>query len=394
MRPGCGGVPTPPIGDPQQGQLPTQDLRSAFSHGTCQGTGVRRYAALPMHANDIAEFVPLGTMVGGHVTPVDHQYLSPANIPNPTRTSFNVYAPFTGNIVLIQPRVKRAGDPGVAPVGSVDYRIVFEGSCTYWVYYDLVTQLEAPILAAGASALANNQSAYIRTPVTAGQLIGRVGLQTLDLGTVNADVTLPGLLVAAHYAAEPWKVHSVDALDYMDEPMRSQLVGKNRRTALPLGGKIDFDVDGAASGNWFLAGTNGYGGLVGEGGGSYWAGHLSLAYGNIDPRLVVVSMGMPDGSSRQWTVTNNAPDPATVTAEAASYTNSGNWVVTPLGPAFGTVDGTLLVQVLPNRQQGRALCRAKRVDGECIHHGGEDLRAIEKQSPAAYGAAEDDKSRS
>lgn len=349
----CGGTTTtPPIGDPQQGELPTQDLRSAFSHGTCQGTGVKRYAALPMNASDIGEFVPLGVMVGGHVTPVDHQYLSPANIPNPTRTSFNVYAPFTGNIVLIQPRVKRAGDPGVAPVGSVDYRIVFEGSCTYWVYYDLVTQLEAPMLAAGGSALANNQSAYIRTPVTAGQLIGRVGLQTLDLGTVNADVTLPGLLVAAHYAAEPWKVHSVDALDYMDEPMRSQLVAKNRRTAPPLGGKIDFDVDGAASGNWFLAGTNGYGGLTGEGGGSYWAGHLSLAYSNIDPRLVEISMGMPDGSSRQWTVTNNAPDPATVTAASGVVkyeVRSLNGDT--LGPtAFGAVDGTLLVQVLPGRQ--------------------------------------------
>lgn len=333
------------------GSAPSSDLRITFSHGTCQGSGAVRYAASPMAIADIGEFAPLGTMTGAHVTPVDHQYLYPLDL-SAGRTRYNVYAPFTGNIVLIQPRVKQAGDVGNAPVGSVDYRVMFEGSCTYWVYYDLMTQLEPAILAAGGSELAANREALVRIPVTAGQLMGRVGGQSLDLGTVNADVTLPGLLVPAHYIAEPWKVHSMDGLDYFDEPLRSQLLAKNKRKAAPLGGQIDFDVDGTASGNWFLLGTNGYGGPTGEGGGNYWAGHLALARGNIDPALLVFSMGFSNGTTRQWTIKGNAPDPAIVTA--------GNGVVlyqltTWAGDSVRTnsslpVVAALLVQVLPNRQ--------------------------------------------
>lgn len=330
---------------------PSSDLRVAFSHGTCQGSGVVRYAALPMAIADIGEFTPLGTMTGAHVTPVDHQYLYPLDA-NAGRTHYSVYAPFTGNIVLIQPRVKRAGDPGSAPVGSVDYRVMFEGSCTYWVYYDLMTQLEPAILAAGGSALASNSEALVRIPVTAGQLVGRVGGQSLDLGTVNADVTLPGLLVAAHYIAEPWKVHSMDGLDYFDEPLRSQLLAKNKRKSAPLGGKIDFDVDGTASGNWFLLGANGYGGPNGEGGGNYWSGHLSLARGNIDPALLVFSMGFPNGSSQQWTIKGNAPDPATITAANGVVLyqltqSAGDSVRTN---ANQPVVAALLIQVLSGRQ--------------------------------------------
>jgi len=33
------------------------------------------------------------------------------------------------------------------------------------------------------------------------------------------------------------------------------LYGKNPRTVEPRGGKIDFDIDGVLSGNWFLEGT-------------------------------------------------------------------------------------------------------------------------------------------
>ena len=109
------------------------DLRFVLSHGTCKGTGVVRHAASPINVADIGAFIPLGAMVCGHVTPIDHQYLAPVDVAA-GRTHYNGYAPFTGNIVQIQPRVKQAGDPGTAPVGSVDYRVVFEGSCTFWVY--------------------------------------------------------------------------------------------------------------------------------------------------------------------------------------------------------------------------------------------------------------------
>jgi hypothetical protein len=317
----CHGDSTSPNG----GQ--TADLREAFSHGTCKGV-----------------------MTGGHVTPVDHQYLLPLDL-LAGRTRYNVVAPFNGNIVLIQPRVKAAGDPGAGPNGSVEYRIIFEGSCTYWVYYDLVTQLEPSVLSAGGRDLADNKSVYIRMPVSAGQAIGKIGGQTLDLGTVNADITLPGFVVPSHYIAEPWKVHSMDALDYFDEPIRSQLLALDRRKAAPRGGKIDFDVDGAAVGNWFLVGSNGYGG-TGPGGGTYWTGHLSLSYGNIDPALVMISMGFPDGSSRQWVVEGNAPDPATVTAANGTVKYEvKNWSGDSVRTSVNIpIVGVVAVQVLAGRQ--------------------------------------------
>jgi len=341
----CGGVAGP------DGSMPSSDLRQEFSSGRCRGTGVVRYAALPLSSADIGSFVPMGAVTGAHVTPIDHQYLYPVDL-NTSRTHYNVFAPFTGNIVLIQPRVKRAGDPGPAPVGSVDYRMVFEGSCTYWVYYDLLTQLEPGILAAGGSDLAENRSAYVRIPVQAGQRIGKLGQQGLDLGTVNAEITLPGLLVPAHYAAEPWKIHSVDGLDYFDEPLRSQLNALNRRKSPPRGGKIDYDIDGKAVGNWFLVGTNGYGGVGGTAAGAYWVGHLSLVYGHIDPALVMISMGMPDGSSRQWVVRGNAPDPATIDASSGvvKYELLQARRDSVRTNANSPLEGVLLVQVLPGRQ--------------------------------------------
>ncbi|MGH7471007.1 MAG: hypothetical protein ACRENP_23915 [Longimicrobiales bacterium] len=332
------------IGGPDD-STPSTDLRQAFSHGTCQGTGVVRYAALPMNIADISRFVPLGAVTGNHVTPIDHQYLYLVD-PNAGRTRYNVFAPFTGNIVLIQPRPTSFGSP--------EYRVVFEGSCTYWVYYDLMTQLEPRILAAGGSDLRANRSAYVRIPVSAGELIGRIGqIGALDLGTVNADITLPGLLVPSSYAAEPWKIHSVDGLDYFDEPMRSQLNALNRRRSLPRGGKIDYDIDGKAVGNWSLAGTKGYGGVTGTtAGANYWAGHLSLVYGHIDPALVMISIGMPDGTSRQWPVRGNAPDPATVDASSGVVKYE---VVQLRGDSVrvhmnAPLEGVLLMQVLPNRQ--------------------------------------------
>jgi hypothetical protein len=324
--------------------LPSSDLRQAFSGGRCEGSGVVRYAALPMNIADVGFFVPMGAMTGNHVTPIDHQYLYPRDL-GPPRARYDVFAPFSGHIVLIQPRV-RSSD-------WIEYRVVFEGSCTFWVYYDLLTQMEPSIISAAGGDLAANRSAYVRIPVRAGERVGKVGQQSLDLGTVNTEVTLSGFVVPEHYVAEPWKIHTVDGLDYMDEPLRSQLNALNRRTAPPRGGRIDYDIDGRAVGNWFLDGTVGYGGPQGStASGNFWSGHLSLVYGHIDPALVMISMGMPDGTSRQWVVRGNGPDPATVSNAIGVVKYE---VALPRGDFVAnnvnaTVEGVVLVQVLPDRQ--------------------------------------------
>jgi hypothetical protein len=331
-------------GSPTGPGSPSADLRQAFSHGTCEGTGVVRYAALPMRLADIGSFVPMGAVTGNHVTPIDHQYLYPREFSGP-RDRYELFAPFTGHIVQIQQRE-------VGP-GAQEYRVIFEGSCTFWVYYDLVNVLEPAVAATAGSDLTNRGTAYVRIPVTAGERIGWFGQHGMDLGTVNAEVTLAGFVVPEHYRAEPWKIHSVDGLDYFDEPLRSQLNALNRRQALPRGGKIDYDIDGRAVGNWFLVGTNGYAGATGTtGSNNYWVGHLSLIYGHIDPTMVVISMGMPDGSSRQWGVRGNGPNPGVVGAGVGPLEYE---VVELRGDsirhsAASPLQGTLLIQVLPERQ--------------------------------------------
>ncbi len=48
---------------------------------------------------------------------------------------------------------------------------------------------------------------------------------------------------------------TVDTFDYFDEPVKSQLLAKSLRIALPVGGKIDYDIDGKLIGNWFREGS-------------------------------------------------------------------------------------------------------------------------------------------
>jgi hypothetical protein len=82
----------------------------------------------------------------------------------------------------------------------------------------------------------------------------------------------------------------------------------------PLAGKIDHDIDGKLSGNWFQQGTNWYAGVDGSG---YWSGHLSIAPEHIDPTQWMFSIdrwpGDHDGSGTgQYLIVNADPNPREV----------------------------------------------------------------------------------
>jgi hypothetical protein len=323
---------------PENGGALNSDLRSTFSHGTCTGTGPVRFTNSPLAVADIGDYAPLGTVIHEHVTPIDHQYLYPLDL-SAGRTRYTVYAPFQGHIVMIQTRP--------ASAGSVDYRIVIEGTCTYWVIYDLVTELEPGIATAVGNALASG-TATVRIAVAPNQIIGKVGGQSLDLGVYNSELTLPGLLVAADYAYEPWKVHTDDPLNYFDEPLKSQLLARNRRTIAPRGGKIDYDIDGTARGSWFLVGTHGYQGLSPF---SYWTGHLSLTYDSYNPSLLIFSTGSYNGTAAQFAIRGNGPDFAAITpTSGVTVYELVNWSPGAASPPDGPVLGVAVVQMVANRQ--------------------------------------------
>jgi hypothetical protein len=329
------------------------DLRAYWSHGTCAGTGPVRYTASPMAVEDIGAIIPLGIMVDAHVTPVDHQYYQPKDM-TAGRTRYDVRAPADGTIVHIQRRTIFVGDVSDPNRATDDFRLVIEHSCTFWTYYDLITQLDKTILdQTGGEPSKMGPPILVRVPVKAGQVIGKVGGQTLDIGTVNAEVSLPGFVVPAHYDREPWKIHTVDPFDYFDEPLRSQLLALNPRKVKPYGGRIDFDVDGRLVGNWFRENTNGYAGAQGDS--RYWSGHLSFVYHHVDTSRVVVSLGDFNGRSRQFFVKGNVPNPAavSVTTGPVKY----ELVQMHLGQTGQVyhldttkVQGVILVQLAENRK--------------------------------------------
>lgn len=231
--------------------------------------------------------------------------------------------------------------------------MVIEHTGAFWSYYDLFTSLDSSVLSAlGVPDVPDNAPQYVRVAVTGGQRIGNVGTRTLDWGAVYSELTRGGFIVQNHYDYEPWKIHTVDPLDYYDEPLRSQLQAKSVREAPPFGGEIDYDRDCAAAGNWFLKGTNGYAGTNSS---QYWIGHLALSYYHVDPEVVMFSIGDWQGTQKQFWVKNNTPDPVSV----SEATGLAKWeLVYATRGAYGqtfqgiptAVQGVLLFQVLPNRE--------------------------------------------
>jgi uncharacterized protein (TIGR03437 family) len=299
-------------------------LRQQWSQGRCTGEGSVLYTELPMAARDISVVLPLGLVTDAHVTPIDHQYLSPKDY-SLGRDAYPVRAPAAGTIVNIQHRTSFVGDN--TPTKLTDeYRVVIEHSCTFWTYFDLITSLDAAISAriSPAPPASGPWSAPVRIPVEAGQTIGRIGGQTLDIGAVNTQIILPGFLVPDSYIREPWKVHTVDPIDYFAGPLRAQLLELNPRKAAPRGGKIDYDLDGRLVGNWFREGTNGYAGADPL---RYWAGHFSIAPHYLDPTYFTISLGDYDGKSRQFWARGNKPDPSTVSTASGLV----KYELTPVG---------------------------------------------------------------
>lgn len=262
-----------------------------LSNGNCQGTEKRKLGTLPMRMEDFVFILPYGLMVGDHVTPIDHQYFAPIVFNSP-RDAYEVRAMAEATIVDIQPRVKPE---------YTEYRFVFSISCTLFYYYDLVTSLAPDVQEAYEAAQNGPFKKSINFPVKEGQLVGRIGGQTLDFAVWDMDSNLTGFVVPEHYS-ERWKIHTVDPLNYYTDDLKNKILSKYIRTADPISGKIDYDIDGRAVGNWFRENTGGYSGGS-RTGLDYHKGHLSLSYNYLDPEGVIFSIGEYPGTV-SWTMGN------------------------------------------------------------------------------------------
>ncbi|MBI2658807.1 hypothetical protein HYX05_01740 [Candidatus Woesearchaeota archaeon] len=279
------------------------------SHGnympvtSCIGKGIVTFTSPPMLIGDIELIEPIGLMIGGHVTPIDHGYyyakgwLSPGNREDATKFR-DIMAPASGIVTSVQSMPQEYSSSSIG-----DYRLVIHHTCSFYTIYIHVNQLSEKL-----RAIADTQNT---AAVEAGEVIGKA--PGFDFSVHNDEITLSGFIVPETYAAEPWKLHNVDMFDYFAEPTRTQLLDKNIRQKEPRGGKIDYDIDGKLVGNWFEENTNGYFGKTEyQSMSGYWSTHLAFAYDGLDPSLVIVSMGDYDGEAQQFAVRGNAPDPAEV----------------------------------------------------------------------------------
>lgn len=294
-------------------------LGQDFSHGHCSGTGSKPLGSAPMTINDIAVIEPYGLMVGGHVTPVDHQYYYPKDFQKGFRDTASVLAPADGVITEIGHR----GDKLNTPIGATDvpssdeYRIVITYSCTFFSYVDLVTSLDPAIKSQLPSTWTSTGNWGTNIPVKQGQVIGKVGGQSLDFAVWDVTKSLPNLLVAdAYNNAEPWKIHTVKPLDFFTAAVKEQVLPYYARSVEPLDGNLAYDIDGKLIGTWFKKGTNGYAGSTTPGlTTGYWTGHLSIAPNFLDPTALEVSIGGYPGGAAQFAVKRGSTDAATVGVE-------------------------------------------------------------------------------
>jgi hypothetical protein len=332
------------LGDPS-------DIRQYYNSAMSTTQGPIRFTHSPVRVEDIGSIVPMGLMVGAHVTPSDHIYLFPKDM-KAGPYAYDVFAPADGFITMIQHRTSMEGSTETQRSYD-DYRVVIEHSGTFWSYYDLITQLAPDLGEQVRSGIGERGGFRGRVPVTAGQVIGKIGGRSLDMGVVNYESRL-NFVVPQHYVREPWKIHTVDPFDYFDEVLRGRLLALNVRKVPPLGGKIDYDQDGKLVGNWFLEGTNGYAGAGDPRG--YWMGHLAIVYHHVDPTKIVISIGDYEGKPRQFWVKGNAPDPAKVGAADGPVKYELIWGrLGSSGQAqvrhdAGEVLGVVLAQVLPDGQ--------------------------------------------
>ena len=261
----------------------------------------------PFDLSKVVFIEPMGSMIGNHVTPIDHQYYMALDhmLQDAAQIIIDVYSPASGTVTQIQ---HMSSLPGDDTIQIDDYRIVIQHTSSISSIYIHLDTLSEKI---AAVAPPPGEYAGVDVAVGAGETIGYYS-GTIDYNVVDEDIVLTGFVNPASYQVEPWKIHTPDPFDYFHETIKSQLIEKCLRTAKPEGGKIDYDIDGRLIGSWFKENTNGYAGLDQ---GNYWVGHLSVVYNSIDPEHIIVSLGSYNNQPRQFGVKSNSPDPADVSVE-------------------------------------------------------------------------------
>ncbi|MBI2151160.1 hypothetical protein HYU21_00335 [Candidatus Woesearchaeota archaeon] len=256
----------------------------------------------PVNLDKIEYIVPLGAMIAEHVTPIDHQYYY---APDWDKTEVEVYAPTDGSVTFVQHFTSPVTDPSSKRFENAvdDYYVLIEHTCTIQsAFIHLDRPIKEIIEKVGTQAYTQ-----INFPVKAGQLIGTY-FGAMDYNVFDTEAKVNFIIPKSYESSNYLKVQ--DPFDYFKPEIREKMRSKSLRSVEPLGGKIDYDIDGKLVGNWFEINTNKFAGLKQE---RYWAGHLSFAYDPYDQNMIIVSIGtFEENKAEQFAVKSNTPDPAKI----------------------------------------------------------------------------------
>ena len=216
----------------------------------------------------------------GHTIPTDHVYFWYSN-PN-NNIQLPLYALASGKVEHIL---------NVPIAGVKECKVWFRINEKFSYYFDHIVL---------------DPSITENTMVEAGQKIGTTGYGTsIDLGAIDETITLSGYANPKRYAGEG--LHCGKPFTYFIEPIRSQIYALVDREGADKDGRIDIDIPGRLTGNWFLDGTTLY-----TDGPDGWDKELSFAFDIQHPSIVLVSIGGTIGLTGKWTIPVDAPLPSQV----------------------------------------------------------------------------------
>ncbi len=191
-----------------------------------------------------------------------------------------------------------------------DWGLEIEVSGTMKAKYAHVTQLHPDLMERLGSQPADERGRNVRVPVEAGDTIGWLGPHAaMDFSVFDRELRL-SFLNPSRYPRD--HIYSANIIDYFDEPVRGELLSSALRQIPPRGGKVDYDVEGKISGNWFREGTTSF---------IQWSRQLAIVYDHIHGDRIFISDGSPmsdvpgfqdPGRPDIWWVRGNTPRPETV----------------------------------------------------------------------------------
>lgn len=275
-----------------------------------------RFLYSPIDVSKIKFLLSLGWIQPvGHTIPADHVYFWYDN-PN-NATILPVYALTSGKVEKIL----------LVPVlGIQECKTWFRVNEKFSYYLDHIVL--DPSIKEGST-------------VTAGQKIGTTGYGTsIDLGAIDETITLTGYANPARYAGE--ELYCGKPFQYFTDALKAQLYPLVDREGTDKDGRVDIDIPGKLTGNWFLDGTAFY-----TDGPDGWDKELSFAFDIQHPSVVLVSIGGTIGMVGKWTLA-----PGTILPSQVGVVNGK--VAYPLYSAGGIAAdpnqrGLMIVQMIDEK---------------------------------------------